>query len=86
MSFATLFFGFVIKNFLDPPQDMVAFSCCVYDGDEKEKQDLDAAREKGWRGKFQRPGRVIKPDAIRMNGKCPMTPLEVCVLIILEVH
>ena len=63
---------------------MVAFSCCVYDGGEEEKHNLDAAREKGWRGKFRRPGRVIEPDAIRRNGKCPMTPLEVCVLIVLD--
>lgn len=58
-------------------QDMVAFSCCVFDGGEKEKKELDVARERGWRGKFTRPGRVIRPGAIRMNGKCPLTPLEV---------
>jgi hypothetical protein len=58
-------------------EDMVAFSCCVFDGGEKEKKELDAARERGWRGKFTRPGRVIRPGAIRMNGKCPLTPLEV---------
>lgn len=57
---------------------MVAFSCCVFDGGDNEKKELDAAREKGWRGKFTRPGRVIRPGAIRMNGKCPLTPLEVC--------
>lgn len=58
-------------------EDMVAFSCCIYDGGEVEKRELDAARERGWRGKFRRPGRVIRPGAIRMDGKCPMTPLEV---------
>ncbi|RLM92681.1 hypothetical protein C2845_PM08G30700 [Panicum miliaceum] len=58
-------------------EDMVAFSCCVFDGGDNEKKELDAAREKGWRGKFTRPGRVIRPGAIRMNGKCPLTPLEV---------
>ncbi|XP_008674839.1 protein ESMERALDA 1-like isoform X1 [Zea mays] len=57
-------------------EDMVAFSCCVFDGGDNEKKELDAAREKGWRGKFTRPGRVIRPGAIRMNGKCPLTPLE----------
>ena len=57
---------------------MVAFSCCVFDGGDNEKKELDAAREKGWKGKFTRPGRVIRPGAIRMNGKCPLTPLEVC--------
>ena len=56
---------------------MVAFSCCVYNGGEEEKRELDAARERGWRGKFNRTGRVINPGAIRMDGKCPLTPLEV---------
>lgn len=58
-------------------QDMVAFSCCIYDGGENEKRDMDAARERGWKGKFTKPGRVIRPGAIRINGKCPLTPLEV---------
>ncbi|XP_040375929.1 protein ESMERALDA 1-like [Oryza brachyantha] len=62
-------------------EDMVAFSCCVFDGGEEEKMELDAARERGWRGKFTRPGRVIKPGAIRMNGKCPLTPLEVGLML-----
>lgn len=56
---------------------MVAFSCCVFDGGEEEIQDMNAARERGWRGKFTKPGRVIRPGAIRINGKCPLTPLEV---------
>ncbi|XP_073114671.1 protein ESMERALDA 1 isoform X1 [Elaeis guineensis] len=58
-------------------EDMVAFSCCLFDGGEEEKQDMNAARERGWRGKFTKPGRVIRPGVIRMNGKCPLTPLEV---------
>lgn len=58
-------------------QDMVAFSCCVYDGGEQEKIDMDAARERGWKGKFTKPGRIIRPGAIRLNGSCPLTPLEV---------
>ncbi|KAK2999240.1 hypothetical protein RJ639_022753 [Escallonia herrerae] len=62
-------------------EDMVAFSCCVYDGGKKEKEDMDAARERGWRGKFTKPGRVIHPGAIRMNGKCPLTPLEVGLML-----
>jgi hypothetical protein len=62
-------------------EDMVAFSCCVFDGGDNEKKELDAAREKGWRGKFTRPGRVIRPGAIRMNGKCPLTPLEVGLML-----
>ncbi|MQL93883.1 hypothetical protein Taro_026534 [Colocasia esculenta] len=55
-------------------EDMVAFSCCIFDGGEK---DMSDARERGWRGKFTKPGRVIRPGAIRMNGKCPLTPLEI---------
>ncbi|WMV19113.1 hypothetical protein MTR67_012498 [Solanum verrucosum] len=58
-------------------EDMVAFSCCIYDGGDKEKIDMDAARERGWRGKFTKRGKVIHPGAIRINGKCPLTPLEV---------
>lgn len=58
-------------------QDMVAFSCCIFDGGGKEKEDMDAARERGWKGKFTKRGRVIRPGAIRLNGKCPLTPLEV---------
>lgn len=62
-------------------QDMVAFSCCIFDGGKKEKEDMDAARERGWKGKFTKPGRVIRPGAIRINGKCPLTPLEVHLLL-----
>uniref|UniRef100_A0A804PLA7 Uncharacterized protein n=1 Tax=Zea mays TaxID=4577 RepID=A0A804PLA7_MAIZE len=58
-------------------KDMIAFSCCVYDGGDEEKE-MDAAREIGWRRKFTKRGRVIRPGIIRMNGKCPLTPLEVC--------
>lgn len=36
-----------------------------------------AARERGWKGKFTKPGRVLRPGANRVNGKCPLTPLEV---------
>lgn len=59
-------------------QDMVAFSCCIYDGGEEEQREMDIARERSWRGKFRKRGRIIKPGAIRMDGKCPLTPLEVC--------
>lgn len=59
-------------------QDMVAFSQCVYEGDEAEKTRLDNAREKSWRGKFNRTGRVnLSPEDIRRDGKCPLTPVEV---------
>ena len=60
-------------------QDMVAFSCCVFDGGKQEREDMIAARERGWKGKFTKPGRVIRPGAIRINGKCPLTPLEVII-------
>ncbi|GLT36918.1 hypothetical protein SLA2020_112640 [Shorea laevis] len=62
-------------------EDMVAFSCCVFDGGEQEKEDMKAARERGWKGKFTKPGRVIRPGAIRINGKCPLTPLEVGLML-----
>ncbi|KAF8407649.1 hypothetical protein HHK36_006782 [Tetracentron sinense] len=62
-------------------EDMVAFSCCLFDGGEQEKQDMNAERERGWRGKFTKPGRVIRPGAIRINGKCPLTPLEVGLML-----
>ncbi|KAL6870856.1 hypothetical protein ACP4OV_014704 [Aristida adscensionis] len=58
-------------------EDMVAFSCCTYDGGSKENVAMENAREKSWRGKFHRPGRVINPEANRRNGRCPLTPLEV---------
>ncbi|URE48263.1 GDP-fucose protein O-fucosyltransferase [Musa troglodytarum] len=62
-------------------EDMVAFSCCVFDGGEEEKQEMNAARERGWRGKFTKRGRVIRPGTIRINGKCPLTPLEVGLML-----
>ncbi|XP_021767261.1 uncharacterized protein At1g04910-like [Chenopodium quinoa] len=62
-------------------KDMVAFSCCIYDGGKEEKQEMDIAREKGWRGKFHRRGRVIRPGAIRRDGKCPLTPIEVGMML-----
>ncbi|KAJ8747783.1 hypothetical protein K2173_012662 [Erythroxylum novogranatense] len=58
-------------------EDMVAFSCCIFDGGEQEDRDMKAARERGWKGKFTKPGRTIRPGAIRLNGKCPLTPLEI---------
>ncbi|XWS22839.1 hypothetical protein CRYUN_Cryun29cG0070300 [Craigia yunnanensis] len=62
-------------------EDMVAFSCCVFDGGEQEKEDMKKERERGWKGKFTKPGRVIRPGAIRINGKCPLTPLEVGLML-----
>ncbi|XVF63308.1 hypothetical protein PTKIN_Ptkin09bG0077600 [Pterospermum kingtungense] len=61
--------------------DMVAFSCCEYDGGEEEKREMDLARERSWRGKFRRRGRVIRPAANRVDGKCPLTPLEVGMML-----
>lgn len=58
-------------------KDMVAFSCCIYDGGEEEKREMDIARERSWRGKFRKRGRIIRPGANRRDGKCPLTPLEV---------
>ncbi|XP_061366303.1 protein ESMERALDA 1-like isoform X2 [Gastrolobium bilobum] len=48
---------------------------------EEETEDMIAARERGWKGKFTKPGRVIRPGAIRINGKCPLTPLEVGLML-----
>ncbi|XP_020573610.1 uncharacterized protein At1g04910 [Phalaenopsis equestris] len=62
-------------------EDMVAFSCCTYDGGQKEKKEMDKAREKSWRGKFNRPGRKISPENNRRDGKCPLTPLEVGMML-----
>jgi hypothetical protein len=63
-------------------EDMVAFSQCVYEGDDAEKTRLDNAREKSWRGKFNRTGRVnLTPEFIRLDGKCPLTPVEVGMML-----
>ncbi|KAJ0024970.1 hypothetical protein Pint_07660 [Pistacia integerrima] len=61
--------------------DMVAFSCCEYDGGEEEKREMDIARERSWRGKFRKRGRIIRPGANRVDGKCPLTPLEVGMML-----
>lgn len=65
---------------------MVAFSCCEYDFGETEKLEMDMARERGWKGKFRRRGRVIRPGANRIDGKCPLTPLEVLLKILNPVY
>lgn len=62
-------------------EDMVAFSCCQYDGGEAEKQEMDLVREKGWKGKFKQKDRIINPGLNRINGKCPLTPLEVGMML-----
>lgn len=55
----------------------MAFSCCVYDEGETEKSEMDSMRKKGWGKKFLAKNRVSEPGLNRVNGKCPMTPVEV---------
>lgn len=62
-------------------EDMLAFSCCVYDGGEAEKIEMDSVREKGWKGKFKQKDRIILPGLNRINGKCPLSPLEVGMML-----
>ncbi|XP_021748414.1 uncharacterized protein At1g04910-like isoform X2 [Chenopodium quinoa] len=62
-------------------EDMVAFSCCIYDGGKKEQFEMDFVREKGWKGKFRRRGTVINPGFNRISGKCPLTPVEVGMML-----
>ncbi|KAL5715286.1 O-fucosyltransferase 11 [Ranunculus cassubicifolius] len=62
-------------------EDMVAFSCCVYDGGDTEKAEMDSARKKGWGDKFKRKDRIIRPDLNRISGRCPLTPLEVGMML-----
>lgn len=62
-------------------EDMVAFSCCLYDGGKAEKLEMDMFREKWWKGKFKRKDRVILPGLNRINGKCPLTPVEVGMML-----
>ncbi|XP_044474636.1 O-fucosyltransferase 10-like [Mangifera indica] len=62
-------------------EDMVAFSCCLYDGGKAEIVEMDSFREKWWKGKFKRKDRVIIPGFNRINGKCPLTPLEVGMML-----
>ncbi|CAN4121074.1 unnamed protein product [Withania somnifera] len=62
-------------------EDMVAFSCCIYDGGQVEKSEMDLVREKGWGKKFKQKYRVIAPGLNRKNGKCPMTPVEVGMML-----
>ncbi|XP_057469434.1 O-fucosyltransferase 10-like [Actinidia eriantha] len=62
-------------------EDMVAFSCCLYDGGEAENSEMDSIREKGWGEKFKRKAQFSTPGLNRINGKCPMTPLEVGMML-----
>lgn len=49
----------------------------MYDGGETEKVEMDLLRKKAWKGKFAQKNRLSKPGIIRVNGKCPLAPLEV---------
>ncbi|KAK6132337.1 hypothetical protein DH2020_033961 [Rehmannia glutinosa] len=62
-------------------EDMVAFSCCIYDEGETEKSELDAIRKNGWGKKFMQTNRIFAPDLNRVNGRCPMTPVEVGMML-----
>ncbi|KAG1369842.1 O-fucosyltransferase 11 [Cocos nucifera] len=62
-------------------EDMVAFSCCVYGGGMTEKFEMDSARQRGWREKFKHGGHCLSPGLKRMSGKCPLTPLEVGMML-----
>ncbi|XP_057795816.1 O-fucosyltransferase 10-like [Salvia miltiorrhiza] len=62
-------------------EDMVAFSCCVYDEGETEKSEMDVVRKRGWGKKFTLKNRVSEPGQNRVNGKCPMTPVEVGLML-----
>lgn len=62
-------------------EDMVAFSCCVYDDRDTDKSELDAMRKRGWGKKFMQKGRVSEPGLNRVNGRCPMTPVEVGLML-----
>ncbi|CAN1235779.1 O-fucosyltransferase 11, partial [Linum perenne] len=62
-------------------QDMVAFSCCTYDGGAAERNELASYRESEWKEKFKRTDRDVNPGLNRIEGKCPLTPLEVGMIL-----
>ncbi|KAG6784199.1 hypothetical protein POTOM_009885 [Populus tomentosa] len=62
-------------------EDMVAFSCCLYDGGDAEKSEMHSIREKGWKGKFKRKDLDFVAGRNRIDGKCPLTPLEVGMML-----
>ncbi|KAL6007636.1 hypothetical protein ACLOJK_033135 [Asimina triloba] len=61
-------------------EDMVAFSCCEYNGGRMENGEMKSARERAWK-KFNRKDRIIRPGLNRMNGRCPMSPVEMFPLL-----
>ncbi|XP_021285406.1 uncharacterized protein At1g04910 [Herrania umbratica] len=55
--------------------DMLAFSGCDYGGGEKERNELGAIRKR-WKTLHK-----INPDKQRRQGKCPLTPEEVGLML-----
>ncbi|XP_044512185.1 O-fucosyltransferase 16 isoform X2 [Mangifera indica] len=55
--------------------DMLAFSGCYYGGDDKERKELGAIRKR-WKTLH-----INNPDKERRHGKCPLTPLEVGLML-----
>ncbi|KAA8546167.1 hypothetical protein F0562_020939 [Nyssa sinensis] len=55
--------------------DMLAFSGCYYGGGEKERRELGAIRKR-WKTLH-----IRNPDKERRHGKCPLTPLEVGLML-----
>ncbi|CAM6056426.1 unnamed protein product [Sphagnum tenellum] len=55
--------------------DMLAFSNCYYGGGDKERQELGAIRKR-WKSLHYQ-----NPDKERRNGKCPLTPEEVGLML-----
>ncbi|GMH00276.1 hypothetical protein Nepgr_002115 [Nepenthes gracilis] len=62
-------------------EDIVASSCCVYDGGCEEQLEKDMSCEKGWGSKFRCKDPAINPGLNRINGKCPLTPVEIGVVL-----
>ncbi|XP_024389122.1 O-fucosyltransferase 39 isoform X1 [Physcomitrium patens] len=60
-------------------KDMIAHSACYYGGGRAEKRALAAFRAKIWRGGVSKTR--YKPEALRMNGSCPLTPDEMGLLL-----
>ncbi|KAM3199479.1 O-fucosyltransferase 16 [Capsicum annuum] len=55
--------------------DMLAFSGCYYGGGDKEREELGRIRKK-WKTL-----RASNPDKARRNGRCPLTPEEVGLML-----
>ncbi|KAF3434841.1 hypothetical protein FNV43_RR21928 [Rhamnella rubrinervis] len=55
--------------------DMLAFSGCYFGGGEKERQELGSIRTR-WKSLHQ-----SNPDKVRRNGRCPLTPEEVGLML-----